>query len=110
LRTIRLTFSTAVDPATFQRSAVILQGPNGRITAFQVVNVAPGANGNRVWDIRLNTPQLTPGQYTLSLIPSIRSRAGRALNQNNNALDGESAADRFTLRLNVFAPIILVGS
>ncbi|MBA4062952.1 MAG: hypothetical protein C0501_04450 [Isosphaera sp.] len=70
---VRVTFASAIDPATFTAADVTaFTGPGGPVTVLSVV-AADGTNTR--FDI-LIAPQTAPGAYTYAFGPDIRNAAG----------------------------------
>lgn len=98
---VRVTFSEAIDPASFTTADVTgFVGPQGPIAASGVQAVA-GTN-NTQFDVTF-APQSAPGSYRLVLGPDIRDVAGNPMDQNANGLAGE-AADTYTVSFSVAPP------
>ncbi len=97
LSSIDVTFSEPVMASTVVASAFELTGPNGAISISQVALV-----GGNVWRISFAT-QTTAGQYTLTVLPTIRDLAGNLLNQDRDSIPGESLQDRFTASTTIVA-------
>jgi serine protease len=73
---IRVTFSEAINPATFPVSDVMFTGPNGKIAIKNVLAVA--GSSNTQFDITFDT-QSTPGTYTITIGPGIADLAGNTI-------------------------------
>jgi serine protease len=94
----RLTFSVAIDPATFTTADVTLTDPNGqKVSASKVTAVA--GSGNKQFDVTFAT-QTGVGDYTLSVGPDVRDTQGRLMDQNKNGTAGESG-DVFTTKFTI---------
>jgi serine protease len=76
LSMIQLTFSEAINPATFGPSDVSLLALNYRIPITSVTPVA--GSGNTVWDIVFGT-QTAPGKYTLYVGSNAQDMFGNRL-------------------------------
>jgi len=86
---VRVTFSEAIDPATFTSADIThFTGPQGAVAVTGVQAVAGSINTQ--FDISF-APQTTPGAYQFDLGPSISDTAGNPMNQNGNTVNGESA-------------------
>jgi subtilisin-like proprotein convertase family protein len=100
---LRLTFSEAIDPASFSTQKVAsLAGPSG---ALAPVSVTPLAGTNNQFDVTF-AKQAKTGSYTLVVGPDIRDLAGNAMDQNQNGVCGEMPADRFSGAVNYSASTI----
>ncbi len=71
---------------------------SGAIAITRVAQVS----GN-VWRISFAN-QITPGVYTLSVLPTIRDAAGNYLNQDRDTISGEPVQDRYTSTITLSAP------
>jgi subtilisin family serine protease len=91
---VRVTFNTAIDPATFTAADVVsFTGPGGTIAVTGIAAVA--GSGDTQFELTFD-PQSASGTYTLVLGPDIRDPAGNPMDQNNNLVLGEVPQDRFT--------------
>lgn len=98
---VRVTFSEAIDPASFTSADVTaFVGPQGPLAASGVQAVA-GTN-NTQFDVTF-APQSAPGSYRFVLGPDIRDMAGNPMDQNANGLVGEPA-DTYTVSFSVAPP------
>ena len=84
---VRVTFSEAIDPATFTAADVALAGPQGAV-AIAAVQVVSGTN-NTQFDIAF-AAQTAPGTYALNIGPDVRDKAGNPMDQNANGVPGEA--------------------
>jgi len=83
-----LTFSEAINPASFTLDDIVLAGPAGTITPSSVQAVA--GSGNTRFNIAF--PALTAaGTYTLTVGPGVLDTAGNPMNQNGNGVNGEAS-------------------
>ena len=83
-----LTFSEAIDPASFTLDDIRLAGPAGTISVSSVQPVA--GSGNTQFSIAF--PALTAaGTYTLTVGPAVLDTAGNPMDQNANGVNGESS-------------------
>ena len=89
----RVTFSEAIDPATFTAADVTLTGPTGKAVAVTRVAAVGGTSGAQ-FDVAFPA-QAATGAYTLAVGPDVRDRAGNPMDQNRNGKPGETA-DRYT--------------
>jgi subtilisin-like proprotein convertase family protein len=101
LKSIIITFNYPVDPATFSPSDITLRGPaqatpsNPIVPLGTLTDLTTGAGGTNLHDRWMVTVQdvngLTAyGDYTLTLGPDIRDRAGNQMNQNDNRAYGDA--------------------
>jgi subtilisin-like proprotein convertase family protein len=100
LKSLIITFNYPVDPATFSLSDVTLRGPSQATPSNPIVplqtltDLTTGAGGTNLHDRWMVTVQnvngLTAyGDYTLTLGPDLRDRAGNQMNQNDNRTYGD---------------------
>jgi subtilisin-like proprotein convertase family protein len=123
LSSIVVNFNAPIDPASFNAGQVSVVGPNGAaltvanihdvssdpVIAGTLATLEPGA-ADHAWEIDLQTPQLAPGTYTVTLgnyaggagISDTGDGLGhseRLMDQNENAFPGETgvapAGDQF---------------
>ena len=92
LSSVVLNFNEEINPATFTPSQVTLTGPNGTISGVTVTAVS-GSNDHQ-FTISFPT-QTGAGAYTLKVAPTLQDWYGNDLNQNRNAVNGETT-DAFT--------------
>src|SRR5262249_51775589 len=98
LSSIRVTFSKAIDPATFTLADLTF---TRGATAIPVTSISAVAGSNNTqFDINFATQSL-PGNYALVIAADVRDFAGNQLDQNNNRIPGEVSADRFTLNFSI---------
>ena len=91
---VRLTFSEAINPATFTTADIVsITGPNGTIAATGVQAVS--GSGNKQFDVTF-AQQSTPGVYRIVLGPDIRDTTGNQMDQDQDGINGESTQDRYT--------------
>jgi subtilisin family serine protease/subtilisin-like proprotein convertase family protein len=91
---LRVTFSEAINAATFTAADIVSLTRNGVVIAGLTFTVTPVSGTNNQFDIGF-TKQTVLGSYALTLGPDIRDLAGNQMNQNGNSINGE-AADRYT--------------
>ncbi len=106
-RSVRVTFSEAMNPTTFTPSAVQLVGPDGPVAITGVTPVV-GSN-NTQFDIAF-APLTVTGPYHLTVGPHIRDTFGNEMDQNQNLIPGEDPSDQFTATLGVQGPRIISQS
>ncbi|MBX7104648.1 MAG: FG-GAP-like repeat-containing protein [Gemmataceae bacterium] len=98
-----LTFNQAVDIASFSPTDFVLHAPGGNVPVSSV-SLIDSTN------IRVAFPtQSTVGTHTLTLLSSVNTATGSALDQNNNGTGGETA-DSFSFVFTIPAPKILSSS
>ena len=91
---VRLTFSEAIDPATFTAGDIVsFTGPNGAISVTGIKAVA--GSGDTQFDLTFAS-QTTPGTYKLVLGPDIRDKHGNQMDQDRDGVRGEATQDRFS--------------
>jgi len=87
LKRFVVTFNKDIDPSTFTSADIRLVDSTGAAyTNFTLVEV-PGSY-HRKWEIRLGG--LPANDYTLQIGPAIRDFAGNLMNQDGDAINGES--------------------
>jgi subtilisin-like proprotein convertase family protein len=75
MSTIRVSFSRAMNAATFTPADVTLIGPDGKLVTISAVTAVAGYP-DTVFDIKLTTTQTKGGTYTLKVGPSITDTFG----------------------------------
>ena len=96
---VELTFSEAINAASFTTSDVTLTGPSG--AAIPISSVLPvTTSGNTVFNVRFAS-QSALGVYTIRVGPAVNDLAGNPMNQNQNAINGESPADQYVATYNL---------
>jgi subtilisin family serine protease len=89
---LRVTFNEPIQANTFTTADVLtLTGPGGALTPSAV---SPVSGSTTQFDV-LFAGQSSTGNYSLTLGTDIRDAAGNAQNQNGNAVNGETPADRY---------------
>ncbi len=97
---LRVTFSEAIQPGSFDVSDVLnLSGPGGSLAVSSIRQVA---GSTTQFDI-LFASQTRTGTYSLTLGTGILDLAGNALNQNGNSINGETPDDRYSGSVNFTA-------
>ena len=94
---VDVSFSEAIDPASFTVADVSLTGPSGAIALQGVTPL-----GNRRYRI-VFAEQEAVGAYTLSIGPNVSDAAGNLLDQDQDGMPGEAAEDVYTVVLNQVA-------
>jgi hypothetical protein len=82
-----ITFSEAIDPASFTASEIIIRSPAGAISARG--EPVPTADP-KVFSILLAPAQIIAGTYALTITTGVLDLAGNPLNQDNDAMNGET--------------------
>jgi len=89
VNSLDLTFSEAIDPATFTLADVALTGPDGQIAPTSITQVSDTT-------FRLNFPwQSVSGTYQVVVGPNILDLEGHPMNQDDDFANGESAEDAY---------------
>lgn len=88
---VTVTFDRAVDAATFTTDDVTLTDPVGRLISAGTVTTGD----NKTFTITF-TAQMMPGRYRVQVGPNVADAAGTLMNQDGDAVNGESSADSFT--------------
>jgi subtilisin family serine protease/subtilisin-like proprotein convertase family protein len=96
---VRLTFSEAINPATFSTGDVKLGGPSGNAITVSGVKAVAGS-GNTQFDVTFPA-QSAPGTYKLTVGPDIRDTAGNQMDQDKDGRNG-LPGDKF-ITSNVFS-------
>jgi subtilisin family serine protease/subtilisin-like proprotein convertase family protein len=82
ISSLRVTFTEAINAASFDATDVALTGPGGAIT---VTGVAPVAGSGTQFDITFAT-QTASGTYTATVGPGVTDVAGNAMDQDQNGI------------------------
>ncbi len=97
---VQVTFNEEINPATFTASSVTLVGPDGTIGGVTVTPVA-GSNDH---EFTIAFPsQTAAGSYRLTVGPGLHDLYGNAMNQDRNAVNGQST-DAFVETIEQTAP------
>jgi hypothetical protein len=105
---VQVTFSEAIDPATFTPSDVVsLVGPQGPVAVTSVTPV--DGTGNQTFEIDFPV-QTALGVYTIVLGPDIRDAAGREMDQNANLIAGEIPGDEYVGKFTVVGPKVTAST
>jgi serine protease len=91
---VTLTFSEAVQASTVTTANLRVVGPTGQAIAVSSITAVAGSNG-RSFNVMLPT-QTVAGNYTLTVLPTVKDTAGNLLNQDGDAIFGETTQDQFT--------------
>ena len=89
---VRVTFSEAIDPATFTAADVSVTGPTG--AAMAVNGVAPVGTTGTGFDVTF-ARQSAAGLYTVRVGPDVRDSAGNRMDQDRDGVNGEAGQDQF---------------
>lgn len=95
---IRLTFSRAMDPASFTPDQVYLLTPSGLVDILGAEAVA--GSGNRQIDL-VFPPQTEQGTYFYTVQAGVRDVWGNPLDQDGDFIGGESGEDDYSSSFNV---------
>jgi subtilisin family serine protease len=91
---VRLTFNEAINASSFTTADVVsLTRPGG--AAITPTAVTPVAGSSTQFDVTFAS-QTAVGSYAITVGPAIFDLAGNSMDQNQNGLNGEATADRFT--------------
>lgn len=93
INSARVSFSEAINAATFTPSKVTLTGPGSKAIAVTAVTPVAGTNGTQ-FDVTFPT-QTAVGTYTLVVGPDVRDLAGNPMDQDRNGKSGQPT-DRYT--------------
>ncbi len=100
---VRLTFNEAIDATSFTATDVVaLSGPGGAAISPFGVSVVGGSNGTQ-FDVTF-AAQSAFGTYSITVGPDILDLAGNAMNQNQNAVNGEATADQYSTGATITPP------
>jgi serine protease len=99
---VRLTFNEAMTASSFTTADVVsLTAPGGG--AITPTGVAAVAGSSTQFDVTFAT-QTLGGTYALTVGPQILDAAGNAMDQNQNGLNGEATADRYSATARLYPP------
>ena len=87
---LQVTFNEAIDPATFTAGDVTVTGPAGNAVALAATNPIVDSGDHQTFTINFASAQSLAGTYTFTVGPDVRDAAGNWMNQNDNAVNGES--------------------
>jgi len=86
-------FNEAIDPNSFDLQDLAITGPSAAV-------VPTGIDQVSVDTFRVRFAALTErGTYRIAVGPNVADLAGNLMNQNQNGINGEAVADRFTASL-----------
>jgi subtilisin-like proprotein convertase family protein len=88
---VRVTFNEAMTANSFTAADVSVSGPAAAVVS-QVVAVSATQ-----FDVVFTGNVTTPGTYTVHIGPDVRDLAGNQMDQNQNGVNGENPADRFSV-------------
>ncbi len=100
IKSLQVTFSTAVDPVTFTPAKIIyLTDPTGKaIAVTSVTDVSTGTpKPHNLYEIDFPI-QAAAGFYHISFGPRLSNFEGDLMNQNANNVNGENPGDIYTAR------------
>jgi hypothetical protein len=89
---IQVTFNEDVDPASFSPADVALVAADGTVRRPSSVTPVNFLNRQFVFHIGL----VPPGDYTLRIGPNVTDFAGNRMNQDGDAVNGETSQDVYT--------------
>jgi VCBS repeat-containing protein len=105
---VRVTWNEPIDPLTFTPIDVTnFTGPGGAISVSDVVLVLN--TNNRQFDITF-AAQSALGDYSFVIGPNITDSAGNAMNQDNDANNGEPVQDQYTATFSVVNVVIFTST
>lgn len=97
---VRVTFNTSMDPATFTPAQVRMTGPTGAVIP---VTVAPvDGTDNTQFDISF-APQSASGRYTLTIGPNVRDPFGNPMDQDDDLIPDGGAGDQYVATFAIVA-------
>lgn len=91
---VRVTFNEAMTAGSFTTADVVSLTAPGGVT-LTPTGVTPVAGTNNQFDVTF-AMQTTPGTYAVTVGPDILDVAGNAMDQNQNGVNGENPADRYS--------------
>jgi len=97
IASVTVTFNEAIDVTTFDVSDVAIDGPAGAVAVTDVSHVA----GN-VFSLGF-AAQSEPGAYTVTVGPQVADLAGNLMDQDQDGIQGEPAADRYAATFEIAA-------
>jgi len=92
LRTLRLTFSEALDPATVDSTALVITGQNGGAISTAGATATLSA-GNTVLTFTLSAALPDADRYTVTLGSAVRTASGGTVSQNGSLTVAALAGD-----------------
>lgn len=93
---LRLTFSEAINPASFTSADVASFTRNGIAITGLTYTVTPVTGSNNTqFDVTF-AAQSTAGTYAMTIGPNITDPSGNNMDQNSNGTKGEVPADQYT--------------
>src|SRR5262249_54843000 len=98
VNSIRITFSKAIDPNSYQPGDMLFTGPTGATIPISSVQPVAGS-GNKQYDVFFAT-QSVPGNYRLVVGWAVRGRSGNLMDFNGNGKNGE-ATDTYTFNFTI---------
>lgn len=98
-----ITFDEPIVPATFTAEDLVIEGPTGTLVTL-VGNPVASAD-QRTFTLTLASQ--TPGLYRVKIGPDVRDVAGNIMNQDGDALTGESGVDLYASTLTI-SPLVPV--
>lgn len=107
---IDLTFTRAMDPATFSivDDITSFTGPGG-VNLLSQITGSSWSNGNQTLRITL-VPQSIDGQYALTIGPNILSTGGTPMDQDSDGTPGEATQDQFVATFRYDSLVLAVSS
>ncbi len=91
---VRLTFNEAITASSFTAADVLnLRRPDG--TSIGVTGVTPVSGTNNQFDVTFAT-QTMAGTYSVTVGPDVLDVPGNRMNQNENAVNGETPGDLYS--------------
>jgi serine protease len=105
---VHVAFNESIDVSTFTVADIVsFTGPGGPI-AVSSVQVVPGTF-NREFNI-VFAAQSALGGYTMVLGPNIEDEAGNPMNQDNDAVNGETPGDQFTVQFQIEPSLVVCAT
>jgi hypothetical protein len=103
LTNVVVTFNEPMDAASFTAADVVLKDPQGLVVSPVSVAVVAGST-NRQFNLGFAN-QTVRGEYRLAVGPQVLDVAGNAMNQDNDAVNGEATEDVYNGTV-VYAPTV----
>ncbi len=95
LSSVEVSFSEAVDLATFTADDIVLAGPDGAVAVTGI-----SFDGSLTYTLTFD-PQSTPGDYTIAIGPNLADAGGTLMDQDQDGTAGEATEDVFTSTFSV---------
>ncbi|MCY2990031.1 MAG: tandem-95 repeat protein, partial [Planctomycetota bacterium] len=109
ISSVNVTFSEPMDASSFTAADVTLTGPGGNSVALAATNPIVDSGDHKMFTINFATGQALAGHYPLTVGPNVLDLAGNAMNQNNDALQGDGYSGAFDLTTTALSLQVVQG-